>query len=154
MVLLAGAAATAALAALARWGLEAALEPRAHRLDPWRRRWFEPERELGLLVESLLVCAFLSAFVQAGGAPAWLVATLGALGLLRLPAELWTWSRIRLHPQSTLALHQRGFFLVGAGPLWARASAAGLGAVVYFLAPFLREAVEPPLLTCLTRVLR
>jgi len=142
LVFAAGALVTAGLVALARWWLTLLLEPRGQRLDLWRRPWFHPERELGFFLEALLILAFLVAFARRYGFPAWMIGGLFVLWALHLLSDAWTWLRVRLRPQGTLALHQRGFFLLDAGPLWLRALAGLLAAGLYFLVPPLRGAFD------------
>lgn len=133
VVFLAGALVTAGLSALARWGITVALERRGHHLDRWRRAWFHPERELSRFLECLLILAFLTTFSELYSLPRWAGLLVFALWALRLPADLWTWVRWRLRPQSTLHLHLRGFLLLDLGPLWLRGALALLAAAIYFV---------------------
>jgi len=138
VVFAAGALLTAGLAALLRAGLTAALEPRGHRLDRWRRRWFHPEREMGSFLEALLLLSFLLAFTSSYALSEWIGGMLFVVWALHLPADLWTWARLRLRPHGTLELHQRGFLLLDVGPLWLRAVVSTLAAAVYILVPPIR----------------
>jgi hypothetical protein len=126
--LAAGAVAAVALAAAARAGLEAALEPFGHRLDHWRRPRFEPERELGQFLESFLVFSYVVWFVPGLDFSRLVFLAVGFVWTLRLPRDLWTWIRLARDRQCTLALHERGFFLSQAGGLAHRLvmSASGL----------------------------
>ena len=141
LVLVGGALLTAALAALVRWGLSAAVEPYARRFDPWRRRWFEPERELGSFLEALIILGFLGALAGRSALPAWGMGVVYALWVLRLPTDCWTWARLRRRPHRTLELHRRGFFLVDHGPLWLRFVVAAVAGGGYWTSPRLREAL-------------
>ncbi|MGH9862099.1 MAG: hypothetical protein ACRD35_01605 [Candidatus Acidiferrales bacterium] len=137
----AGALLTAGLAALLRAGLIAVLEPRGHGLDRWRRRWFHPEREMGSFLEALLLLSFLLAFSRSYELAWWITAALFPVWAMHLPVDLWTWARLRLRPQGTLELHQRGFLLLDVGPLWLRAVVGALAAALYFLVPPIRFAL-------------
>lgn len=138
----AGALVTAGLAALARWWVTVLLEPRGQRLDRWRRLWFHPERELSFFLEAFLILSFLATFARAYGLSTWVVAGVFVVWALHLPSDTWTWIRVRLRPQGTLALHQRGFFLLDGGPLWLRTVAALLAAGLYLLVPPLRAVLD------------
>jgi len=143
----AGALVVWALAALLRAGLTALLEPRGHRLDRWRRVWFEPERELGLLLEALLVIAFVATFARRYDWPAWAGVAVAGLWALHAPVDLWNWLRWRGRPRSTRGLHERGFLLLDLGPLWLRAAVAALAAALELL--FLGPAFLDRLMTFL-----
>lgn len=138
MVFFTGALLVAGLAALARAALTAGLQARGHRLDLWRRPWFHPERECGFFLEALLILSYLMAFATRHFLPLWVGLLLFALWAFHLPADLWTWARLRLRPQGTLELHERGFFLLDVGPLWLRLALGLLSAAFYFLLPPLR----------------
>ncbi len=130
------------LGALFRAVLTVLLEPRGHRLDRWRRVWFHPERELGRLLEVVLILAFVAGFVRAYNLPAWMTPALAILWALHLPADLWSWLRSRGQQTSTRRLHERGFLLLALGPLWMRAAVALLAAAIYFLVVPLREGLD------------
>ena len=138
----AGALLTAGWAALLRAALTAALEPRGHRLDRWRRLWFNPEREMGSLLEALLLVSFLLAFTRVYELSWWITAALFPVWALHLPADLWTWALLHVRPQGTLELHQRGFLLLDVGPLWLRAVVSALAAALYFLVPPIRFLLD------------
>ena len=127
-----GALLVMALAAAIRAALTAALEPRGHRLDPWRRVWFHPERELAGVPEALLIVAFVARFVRAYELPPWALPLLAGLWALHLPTDFWNWARSRRQPRSTRWLHERGFLLLDLGPLWLRAAVVLFSAGVYF----------------------
>ena len=141
----AGALVTAGLAALIRWWVTVLLERRGRRLDRWRRPWFHPEREVGFFLEALLIVSFLATFTRSYGVPTWGALALFVVWALHLPADSWTWVRVRLSPQATSTLHQRGFFLLDCGPLWLRAAGGLLAAGSYLLAPPLRAVFDLPM---------
>lgn len=142
LVFAAGALVIWALAGLVRGGLTAVLERRGHRLDPWRRVWFHPERELGLLLEALLIVAFVATFVRLYGLPGWVTPALAGAWALQLPVDLWNWLRTRGRPRGTRQLHERGFRLLDLGPLWVRAAVVLLAGGFYFLLLPLRAALN------------
>lgn len=131
-----------ALAALVRGGLTALVEPRAHRLDRWRRPWCQPERELGLFFQALLILAFLNTFAAYYGLSYWFTGGVFALWALHLPADLWSWLRLRRRPHGTLELHHRGFLLLDLGPLWLRGLVAAASATVYVFGEPVRLALD------------
>jgi len=142
LVFAAGALATTGLAALVRWWVTVLLEGRGHRLDRWRRPWFHPEREAGFFLEALLIVSFLATFAGRYGVPTWGALALFVVWAFHLPADAWTWVRVRLNPQATLELHQRGFFLLDVGPLWMRAGIGLLATASYLLVPPLRALFD------------
>lgn len=142
LVFAAGALSIAVLTALIRAGLRAALEPIGHRLDRWRRAWFHPERELAYLLEALLIIAFLDVFAYNYQVPLWGTAVVAAIWALHLPADFWSWARVRFRPGSPRALHLRGFRLLDLGPLWLRLAGLALAATLYFLVPSLRRSLS------------
>lgn len=138
----AGAVVTLGLVALVRAGLRAALEPQGHRLDRWRRVWLHPERELALLLEVILVLAFVFNFVERYALPMWATPVVVGLWALHLPTDFWAWLRCRRHPESTRELHERGFLRLELGPLWLRALVGLVAAGVYLLIPPLRSFLD------------
>lgn len=96
-----------------------ALEPAAMRLDRWRQRGLEPERDLGLLLNNFLILAFVAGFVERYQLPAWTFYLLSALWAVHLPRDAANWLHNR--KGSPAALHRRGFFLFHFGPLRLRA---------------------------------
>lgn len=142
LVFAAGAVVVTALAALVRSGLAAALEPAGQRLDRWRRVWFHPERELGLLLGAFLVLSFVVVYGELYRLPGWVTAVLFGLGALRLPGDLWSWFRTRSNPRGTRQLHERGFLLLDLGPLWLRGAVALAAAGLYFLLLPLRTVLD------------
>ena len=142
LVFTAGALLLAGLAALARAGIVAALEPLGHRLDRWRRAWFHPERELAFFLEAFLVVAYVANFSARYSFPAWATPVLVGLWALHLPADFWSWLRTRLRPQDTRQLHERGFLLLDLGPLWLRAVGVAVAAGLYLLLPPLRAVSD------------
>lgn len=142
LVFTAGALLTVAVAELARAGIVAALEPRGHRLDRWRRVWFHPERELAFFLEAFLILAFVANFVARSALPAWTTPLLVGLWALHLPADCWSWLRTRRRPHGTRQLHERGFLLLDLGPLWLRVVEVGLAAGLYLLLPPLRALLD------------
>jgi hypothetical protein len=137
-----GAVVVTALAALIRGGLTALVESRAHRLDRWRRPWFQPEREVASFFHALLTLSFLNTFAAHYGFSTWFTVVLFVLWALHLPADGWSWLRLRRRPQGTLQLHRRGFLLLDLGPLWLRGVVAALSAAVYLVAGPLRLALD------------
>jgi len=135
LVFVAGALVVWAVAALLRAGLTALLERGGHRLDRWRRVWFHPERELARLLEALLIVAFVAEFVRYYDLPGWTTPLVAAVWALHLPADLWSWSRLRRQPRGTRQLHERGFLLLDLGPLWLRAVVLGLAGSLYLVPP-------------------
>lgn len=135
LVFAGGALGVVLAAAMIRAGITALLEPRGHWLDPWRRVWFHPERELGHLVEALLIVAFVASFARHYALPLWATAALAGLWALHLPSDSWSWLRARRHPPTTRQLHERGFRLLDLGPLWLRALIAGAALGLYLLPP-------------------
>ena len=135
LVFVAGALVVWAVAALLRAGLTALLERGGHRLDRWRRVWFHPERELARLLEALLIVAFVAEFVRHYDLPGWTTPLVAAVWALHLPADLWSWLRLRRQPRGTRQLHERGFLLLDLGPVWLRAALLLLAAGLYFLPP-------------------
>src|SRR3990167_7240557 len=120
VVFVAGALVVWAVAALLRAGLTALLERGGHRLDRWRRVWFHPERELARLLEALLIVAFVAEFVRHYDLPGWTTPLVAAVWALHLPADLWSWLRLRRQPRGTRQLHERGFLLLDLGPVGLR----------------------------------
>ena len=141
VVFAAGALVVWAMSGLLRAGVTALAEPRGHRLDRWRRVWFHPERELGRLLEGLLVIAFVVSYVRRSGLPLWPAVVVAAVWGLDLPADFWNWFRWRRRPQRTRELHERGFLLLDLGPLWLRAVVLGLAGSLYLVPP-LRAALD------------
>ncbi len=140
VVFAAGALVVWAMSGLLRGGLRALVEPCGHRLDRWRRVWFHPERELGRLLEGLLVIAFVASFVRRSALPLWPGVVVAAVWGLDLPADFWNWFRWRRRPQGTRELHERGFLLLDLGPFWLRAVVLGLAGALYLVPP-LRAAL-------------
>ena len=95
-----------------------ALEPAGKRLDRWRRRGLEPERDLALLLGNFLIVFYVAGFVERYQLAAWLFYLLAVVWMLHLPRDLANWLRNR--GRSPAALHRRGFFLFHYGPLWTR----------------------------------
>jgi hypothetical protein len=145
LVFATGALVTAGLAALIRWWVTVLLERRGRLLDRWRRSWFHPEREVGFFLEALLIVSFLATFTRSYGLPTWGALALFVVWALHLPVDFWTWARVRLRPEATFALHQRGFFLLARGPLWLRAAGGLLAAGSYLLVPPLRVVFDFPM---------
>jgi hypothetical protein len=131
-----------AVSALLGAGLRRGLEPQGRRIDRWRRSWFHPERELARLFESVLIVAFVWNFVQRYSLPGWAGLLVFLLWALHLPSDGWDWLRFRRNPSGTRELHQRGFLLLGLGPLWVRAGVAGVAAALYFFIAPLRTSLD------------
>lgn len=142
-VFAAGALLTALAAALVAALLKSLLERRGHQLDRWRRVWFHPERELVRLLEALLILSWLAAYGDRFGLGWGVVLAVYALWALHLVADARSyWPRLsRGARHSTLALHERGFFLLDYGSLPLRVGVAALAAALFFLPPVRRLLV-------------
>lgn len=142
LVFAAGALVISGVAALVRWWVTALLERGGRRLDRWRRAWFHPEREVGFFLEALLILSFLATFAGRYEVPTWATLSLFVVWAFHLPADAWTWVRMQWSRQATLALHQRGFFLLDSGPLWLRAVGGLLAAGGYLVVPPLQAVFD------------
>ena len=102
-----------------------ALAPWGAKLDRWRRRGTEPERDLSLFLGNLFVLTFVDGFaIRYGLASIWLLGfyALGFVWMVHLPAEIS--NRVRNAKGSPADVHRRGFFLFKFGSIWRRLALA------------------------------
>jgi hypothetical protein len=131
-----------AVSSLLGAGLRRGLEPHGQRLDRCRRSWFHPEREVAHFVESLLILALVWSVGPRYAWPAALGWSVFLLWALHLPADAWSWIRLQQQPNRTRELHQRGFLLLGLGPLWVRTLVSALAAAGYFFVGPVRTGLD------------
>ena len=103
------------MAAGLRAGVVKLFEPAGRRLDRWRRGGVEPERDLSLFLENLLILAFVAGFVGRYRLPVWAFLVLAGAWMLHLPRDFA--SLLRNRSPTPASVHRRGFFFFHYGPL-------------------------------------
>ena len=110
-------------------------------VDRVRTMRLDPARELAGALRALLILSFLVEAARLLALPrtaAYLIYPIWALDLL---GELRTRFACKMRPNATLALHERGFFLLDHGPLETRLMLAAFVGTCHELVPFVAHSV-------------
>ena len=117
-----GAAFLAVWLRLVRSVVVKALAPWGAKLDRWRRRGAEPERDLALLLGNLFILGFVDGFAVRYGLSFYLLHAVGLVWMVHLPADIA--NRVRNAKGGPADVHRRGFFVFKFGSIWRRLALA------------------------------